>query len=659
MTGGMIQLAASQSRSDYYLTGEPKITYFKQVYKKHSKFAIESFIIQMNDNPNFDKKSTTILPKIGDLLYRLYLQIDLPLIHIYNDNKYIDTNMLNQLYILQTKNKNLLDKYIIYFGYNFNIMNQLLSHLKTINCDWYTLNDIINSDMNKVIQQQILGMGLNLKNVINEYKIIFTEVEKVNYVGSDIKNDKLKEDIRKFIEDMKKYYKMEEGKVYKDLNDINEGIKNIGSKYEYFSWIKNVGFNLIKKCSIIIAGYTIVEIDTNYLNIWYSLHLTKQMKKVLNKMIGNNENLTRYDNKLKDKETLYIPIPFWFNQKNNVVPIISLTNNDVEFYVEFNTLNDCCYYNGDINIEGIYNLSNCNIIGEYIYVGKKERDMFIGNAQEYLVEGIQKLEMKNINLVKNSVDMDVMHPIKDMYWIIQENKIMRKYKLNNEYSMIYIHEIYEIIRTNTNINEYISNKYDNINVENLITIRFNNDSIENYYAINSMIIIKYSKYYDGIYRVIRSENNYVIIYVENGEYMEYPDYNDSFYGIIYNSDIISDKTNIIEEQYISLNGNNLTSKIDSKYFNYVEPYKRYRSSNLDGINVYSFSLNIDKEKEILQPSGSANFSDIKSKNIIYKIYDKYYNYLLRNNLEYDYILYITNYNILRIKEGLGKLVFSR
>ena len=41
MVGGLIQLAA-YGAEDLYLTGNPQITFFKMVYKRHTNFAMEN-----------------------------------------------------------------------------------------------------------------------------------------------------------------------------------------------------------------------------------------------------------------------------------------------------------------------------------------------------------------------------------------------------------------------------------------------------------------------------------------------------------------------------------------------------------------------------------------------------------------------------------------
>ena len=48
MGGGLMQLAAIGPQ-DIFLTGNPQITYFKAVYKRHTNFAIETITMFTNE----------------------------------------------------------------------------------------------------------------------------------------------------------------------------------------------------------------------------------------------------------------------------------------------------------------------------------------------------------------------------------------------------------------------------------------------------------------------------------------------------------------------------------------------------------------------------------------------------------------------------------
>ena len=77
MGGGLMQLVAYGAQ-DIYLTGNPQITFFKVVYRRHTNFAIEAIEQTFNGSPNFGKSVTATMARNGDLLSRVYLQVDLP-----------------------------------------------------------------------------------------------------------------------------------------------------------------------------------------------------------------------------------------------------------------------------------------------------------------------------------------------------------------------------------------------------------------------------------------------------------------------------------------------------------------------------------------------------------------------------------------------------
>lgn len=78
-TGGLLQLVAT-GRQDIYLSGNPQTTFFKQVYRRYTNFSIETQRIPFDTAVDFGKLITTNIPRNGDLLSQLYLDIQLPYI---------------------------------------------------------------------------------------------------------------------------------------------------------------------------------------------------------------------------------------------------------------------------------------------------------------------------------------------------------------------------------------------------------------------------------------------------------------------------------------------------------------------------------------------------------------------------------------------------
>ena len=76
-----MQLVAYGSQ-DVYLTGNPQITFWKAVYKRHTNFALENIQQVFNGQPQGNQKSSVTVSRNGDLVYQMYLR--------FTDTKFAD-----------------------------------------------------------------------------------------------------------------------------------------------------------------------------------------------------------------------------------------------------------------------------------------------------------------------------------------------------------------------------------------------------------------------------------------------------------------------------------------------------------------------------------------------------------------------------------------
>lgn len=77
MGGGILQLSAYGS-ADIAIVGNPQVTFFKTLYKRHSMFSMESIEQSWNGEANFGRSVTTTIARTGDLVTNIYLEITLP-----------------------------------------------------------------------------------------------------------------------------------------------------------------------------------------------------------------------------------------------------------------------------------------------------------------------------------------------------------------------------------------------------------------------------------------------------------------------------------------------------------------------------------------------------------------------------------------------------
>jgi len=73
MGGGLMQLVAYGAQ-DIYLTGNPQITFFKVVYRRHTNFSMESIQQTWNGTVGDSGRSSATISRNGDLVGQMYIQ---------------------------------------------------------------------------------------------------------------------------------------------------------------------------------------------------------------------------------------------------------------------------------------------------------------------------------------------------------------------------------------------------------------------------------------------------------------------------------------------------------------------------------------------------------------------------------------------------------
>jgi len=100
-----LQLVA-KGRNDIYITGDPQITFFKIVYRRHTNFGMYPNYLNFDKELDFGQSSKCRLRYNGDLLTQLYLEVELP--DIYMRMKQIKRKDV----------KNILNEYGIQWNYD-------------------------------------------------------------------------------------------------------------------------------------------------------------------------------------------------------------------------------------------------------------------------------------------------------------------------------------------------------------------------------------------------------------------------------------------------------------------------------------------------------------------------------------------------------------
>lgn len=97
MTGGLMNLTAA-GNENIVIHGNPKKTFFKATFKKHTNFGLQRFRIDFEGNRVLNYTTPTVLdfkiPRYAEMLYDTYVCVTLP--HIYSPLQYKGENQLGR-----------------------------------------------------------------------------------------------------------------------------------------------------------------------------------------------------------------------------------------------------------------------------------------------------------------------------------------------------------------------------------------------------------------------------------------------------------------------------------------------------------------------------------------------------------------------------------
>jgi len=96
MAGGLLQLVAYGAQ-DIYISGNPQITFWKILYKRHTNFAMESIEVTFNGQADFNKRVTAVINRNADLMFRTYVQVVLPEVDLTKETLYNSFRWVNYI----------------------------------------------------------------------------------------------------------------------------------------------------------------------------------------------------------------------------------------------------------------------------------------------------------------------------------------------------------------------------------------------------------------------------------------------------------------------------------------------------------------------------------------------------------------------------------
>jgi len=477
MAGGLIQIATYGSQ-DLFLTGVPEITFFKIVYRRHTNFSMESIAVPFDDPVSFGNYSVVKIPKVGDLIHKTYVEVQLPAINLLRQTiPQEPIPDLEEAVIVARENYQIVFNfmrinrvafaaaYVPYAAEN-NSVSAVTDMIDAIN----SVFDLADPSVQMAIDAMRALITLD-QNAPFTYAEIAMNVIAGQFSMSDNKNDlfnALTIGIEKSIKTQQYYYNNLQEAIAALAEAINPNIK--------FAWVERLGHAIIESVEIKIGGQKVDKHYGDWLNIWYELSGKRDMEPIYFEMIGNVPTLTNFNRTPKPMYLLKIPLQFWFCKFSGLsIPMVSLQYHDVTLHIKFRTFQEISYIESGTNIKystvpGGITLQevpedmginiNANLLIDYIYLDNHERRRFAQSSHEYLIEELQVLELTNVTqqtlhiLINNFV-----HPSKEIIWVSQKTS----YTMNvngtnqcrwNNYSLTDINEGNPITFSTIDFNSY-------------------------------------------------------------------------------------------------------------------------------------------------------------------------------------------------------------
>ena len=496
-------------------------------------------------------------------------------------------------------------------------------------------------------------------------------------------------------------------------------IPNIyASEDNQFKWIEQLGANMINYAKIICGGTVIEQFPGEYISIYHNINVGKEKTEIFNKLSGNlpefynpKEQSGRYpiynsmpfvpsQNVMEpgyinrgylNKPTiigkrLYIPLPFWFHRNvGQSVPLIALQYHEIQVEIELKAIKDLYVvgkpnvitldqsYDNSVNSNAIEpsknsidrikwsrplsvqdeignftNLGNNTIVIKptleinYIFLDDKEREFFANNSHEFLIEKISMYEELGRRSYTN-VELEAYHPVKEMIITARRSDVRDRNQWSN-------YTIRDTINSNPMEGQsflFALSKIDNSANPIQALGKFKTDT-NRFFDLSATTGNPPINYY------VKSKDAYTYNDIVNlANQWEFR--NPIDIPIINSQNYQYFTSNIIQDLEILFNGNIRLDRKKIDYFEKIQPLIHHNNTGMEGVLFYSFSIEPDR----YQPSGSCNFSHIKTinLNINYKNPADFESGDYKKYL-FDLKVYFIGYNLFRIMGGMGSLAFG-
>ena len=413
MGGGLLQLVAYGAQ-DVYLTGNPQITFFKVVYRRHTNFALESIQQTFNGSVGYGQRVTATVSRNGDLISRAYLELES------NDDNLVPYFGLRVLKEAEVEiGGQRIDKHYSEWMYIWNELT-MPEGKKEAYFDMVggkgSLSGVEASYAIKFKDDDLNSADSFNFGVINEDALIM--VKTIDGNGNRLPGVTILK-ITKSVNSNTAAIIDVESSVGYDATSFGSGVNYVAEKEQF----KHLGDNI----SLYSGDYVPEDTNTSPITPQVGTSLAIKTSGVVS---ANDLNLTTYFVRdtsatavaAEKLEKMYVPLQFWFcNNFGLALPLIGLQYHEVKINIQFEQASNCVLVGG-VNTPSDLKAA---LWVDYVYLDTDERRKFAQSSHEYLIE---QLQFTGRESVSNKVKLNFNHPVKELIWVVNKEE-----KSNNDW----------------------------------------------------------------------------------------------------------------------------------------------------------------------------------------------------------------------------------
>ena len=644
MGGGLMQLVAYGAQ-DIYLTGNPQITFFKVVYRRHTNFSMETISQTLNGNPtigNSQNEASCTISRNGDLIYKMYVVIQ----SSHSTNIHYGSEVVQSVEL--EIGGQLIDKYTSEWNDIWNELT-LTNHKALALKEMFSDTEIITDDIKQLIQVPLnfyfcKNPGLALPLIALQYHEV-----KINFVFGSTTNTNansgtpikfyvdyiyLDTDERRRFAQVSHEYLIEQVQIQSMDSNISHDL-NFNHPVKELIWVTDTDYGsaLLK-----LNGHDRFEKQQKeYFQLRqpfdYHTHIPRQnlsLQTALNYYpISDKKSILKNSSiglKLGIFNTKAVtePTTGYYYPTNFIPHLNSLKPGETNPVLSLAVEADDIAPSKTIPTEGILGGAGRPVVGNKLIDADDEGTGGGETKQVFYV--FNKNDVENfLPDYEYQIEFEHMKPPELAPWLHTMGSVEKLINPHND-------------------PKYGFTKNSSLN-QSVVCVGVFEAAQETTIAHDNYIFIRFDKRIENIHKLLITDNdgnNFSTAMSDADSVNEYIDPSvldqTDQHGLVALQTLVKQVGDDNGEKYNFLKIKNISQIINSH-----SGFKRGRSSQLNRkINIYSFAL----KPEDHQPSGTCNFSRIDTA-------------ILEFDTEpTDGNIYAINYNVLRIMSGMGGLAYS-